>query len=89
MRRGCAELARIATYRPGFPRLRGEVVEEGLRGKGVEEGLRGESDEGSRGFCPPPRRILHLSHLTRPASVRIRDDRIELISGDDILGLTS
>ena len=80
MRRGCAELARIATYRPGFPRLRGKVVEEGLRGKGVE---------GPRGFCPPSRRILHLSHLTRPASVRIRDDRIELISGDDILGLTS
>ena len=89
MRRGCAELACIATYRPGLPRLRGEVVEEGLRGKGVEEGLRGKGVEGSRGFCPPPRRILHLSHLTRPASVRIRDDRIELISGDDILGLTS
>ena len=80
MRRGCAELACIATYRPGHPWLRSE---------GVEEGLRGESDEGSRGFCPPPRRILHLSHLTRPASVRIRDDRIELINGDDILGLTS
>ena len=80
MRRGCAELACIATYRPGLPWLRSE---------GVEEGLRGESDEGPRGFCPPPRRILHLFHLTRPASVRIRDDRIELISGDDILGLTS
>ena len=89
MRRGCAELARIATYRPGFLRLRGEVVEEGLRGEVVEEGLRGKGVEGPRGFCPPSRRILHLSHLTRPASVRIRDNRIELISGDDTLGLTS
>ena len=98
MRRGCAELARIATYRPGFPRLRGEVVEEGLRGKVVEEGLRGKvveeglrgkGVEGPRGFCPPSRRILHLSHLTRPAPVHIRDDRTGLISGDDTLGLTS
>ena len=86
MRRGCAELARIATYRPGFPRLRGEVVEEGLRGKVVEEGLRGKGVEGPRGFCPPSRRILHL---TRPAPVHIRDDRTGLISGDDTLGLTS